>query len=74
MSYNDRAGENANSAIIVSVTPEDFFHDVDEKNLLLELTFRENWRKKRIRLHRGKFRCSYMEIFSQTGNQLLLVR
>ena len=24
MSYHDRAGENANSAIIVTVTPEDF--------------------------------------------------
>ena len=28
MSYHDRAGENANSALIVTVNPEDFSHDI----------------------------------------------
>lgn len=39
MSYHDRAGENANSAIIVSVTPEDFSHNKNEKNPLSGIYF-----------------------------------
>lgn len=31
MSYHDRAGENANSALIVTVTPEDFSHYTDSE-------------------------------------------
>lgn len=46
MSYHDRAGENANSAIIVSVTPEDFSHDNDEKNPLSGIYFQRELEEK----------------------------
>ena len=44
MSYHDRAGENANSAIIVSVTPES--HDNDEKNPLSGIYFQRELEEK----------------------------
>lgn len=46
MSYHDRAGENANSAIIVSVAPEDFSHDNDEKNPLSGIYFQRELEEK----------------------------
>ena len=54
MSYNDRAGENANSAIIVSVTPEDFSHDVDEKNPLAGIDFQRELEEKAYQAAQGK--------------------
>lgn len=54
MSYNDRAGENANSAIIASVTPEDFSHDVDEKNPLAGIDFQRELEEKAYQAAQGK--------------------
>lgn len=50
MSYSSRAGKNANSAIIVSVTPEDF----PEQHPLAGITFQEQLEKKAYELADGK--------------------
>lgn len=50
MSYSDRAGENANSAIIVAVTPEDF----PEQTPLGGVKFQRNIEKRAYELGKGK--------------------
>jgi uncharacterized FAD-dependent dehydrogenase len=50
MSYHDRAGENANSAIIVSVNPDDF----DNKDALAGVRFQEKLEKAAYSLAGGK--------------------
>lgn len=54
MSYNDRAGENANSAIIVSVTPEDFSRNMDEENPLAGIDFQRELEEKAYQAAQGK--------------------
>lgn len=49
MSYSDRAGENANSAIIISVTPEDF----KEKGPLSGMYFQRDLEKKAYEAGKG---------------------
>lgn len=41
MSYHDRAGDNANAAVIVNVTPEDF----DSEHPLAGVAFQRKWEK-----------------------------
>lgn len=50
MSYSDRSGENANSAIIVAVTPEDF----PDKSPLSGVKFQRELEKKAYELGGGK--------------------
>ena len=47
-------GENANSAIIVSVTPEDFSHGNDEKNPLSGIYFQRELEEKAYQAAGGK--------------------
>lgn len=54
MSYHDRAGENANSAIIVSVNPEDFSQKKDEKNPLSGICFQRQLEEKAYQAAEGK--------------------
>ncbi len=51
MSYSDRAGENANSAVIVSVTPEDFG---DTDDALAGVRFQQQLEEKAYRLADGR--------------------
>ena len=54
MSYSGRDGENANSALIVTITPEDYGTD----SLWTEWNFSADWKKKAYELGQGKFRSS----------------
>lgn len=54
MSYHDRAGENANSAVIVSVNPEDFSHEDGEKNPLSGIAFQRQLEEKAYEAAKGK--------------------
>lgn len=51
MSYHDRAGENANSAIVVSVYPEDF----GERHPLAGIGFQRQWEEKAYLLGGGGY-------------------
>ncbi len=57
MSYSKRDGKNANSAIIVSVTPEDFFESVGEEyqnHPLAGVEFQRRLEEKAYKLGKGK--------------------
>lgn len=49
MSYSDRSGENANSAVIVSVTPDDF----KDRDPLAGIRFQRELEKKAYELNKG---------------------
>ncbi len=65
MSNHDRAGANANSALIVTVTPEDF----PQPGTLGGLTFQRQLEEAAYRCGGGKSRYSFMEISGKTGFQ-----
>ena len=50
MSYHSRNGDNANSAIVVTVTPEDF----REMMCLPVWNFRENWKRRHMKPEMGR--------------------
>ena len=57
MSYHDRAGENANSALIVTVNPEDFSHDIkgrEEVHPLAGIHFQRELEEKAYEAGNGK--------------------
>lgn len=54
MSYHDRAGENANSALIVTVTPEDFPRMESGKEALAGICFQRNLEEKAYKLGKGQ--------------------
>lgn len=58
MSYADRDGEHANSAIIVQVTPKDY----GENGPLAGITFQRQLEKRLICLEVARFQCSIMKI------------
>lgn len=67
MSYQARDGENANSALIVTVTPEDF----PEEGALGGIAFQRDLEKKPGNLERERFRYSFSGIsarISQAAN------
>ena len=59
MSYQDRGSVNANSALIVTVTPEDF----PGEDILSGMEFQRKLEEKAYRLGKAKFPCSFMKIF-----------
>lgn len=59
MSYSDRGGENANSAIIVSVTPEDF----EEKGPLSGMYFQRNLEQRAYERGKGAIPLQRLEDF-----------
>lgn len=67
MSYSDRAGQNANSAIIISVTPEDF----DDQGPLSGMYFQRELEKRAYQAGAGKIPvqrlADYKEGISSTG-------
>ena len=66
MSYHDRAGENANSALIVTVTPEDFAHDAkagEESNPLSGIYFQRKLEEKAYEAGNGKIPVQLYEDF-----------
>ena len=60
MSYHARDSRNANSAIVVTVTPEDFESD----HPLAGITFRENWKRQLMKQEKEKFRYRDTGIFT----------
>ena len=57
MSYHDRAGENANSALIVTVNPEDFSHEAksrEEVHPLAGIHFQRELEEKAYEAGKGK--------------------
>ena len=54
MSYSGRNGENANSAIVVTVTPEDFSEYRPEENVLAGMEFQRSLEEAAYRLGDGK--------------------
>lgn len=60
MSNHDRMGKNSNSAIIVSVGPEDF----GSKSPLPGLLFSKNGKKKRSGREMERYRYSSFKIFA----------
>ena len=70
MSYHDRAGENANSALIVTVTPEDFraFADRDrERDPLAGIAFQRELEARAFRLGGGRIPVQLWGDFSRDG-------
>ena len=66
MSYHDRAGENANSALIVTVTPEDFSRDAkagEESNPLSGIHFQRKLEEKAYEAGNGKIPVQLYEDF-----------
>lgn len=57
MSYSDRGGKNANSAIIVTINPEDY----GDLSPLSGVAFQRELEKKRMSSVREKFRCRLMK-------------
>ena len=77
MSYHDRAGENANSALIVTVNPEDFLTILKAgKRYILWQVFisRESLRKRHMRQEMEKYRFSCMEILKTEKSQKNLAK
>ena len=77
MSYHDRAGENANSALIVAVTPEDFSRDAkagEESNPLSGIYFQRKLEEKAYEAGNGKSRFSCMKILKTEKSQKSLVK
>ena len=58
MSYSDRGSKNANSAIIVSVTPDDF----EGTDALSGVEFQRRLEEKAFALGNGKFHSSFSVI------------
>lgn len=54
MSYHDRGGDNANSALIVTVTPEDFPHVPGDRQALAGIEFQRRLEEAAFRLGGGK--------------------
>lgn len=69
MSYHDRAGENANSAVIVTVTPDDFGSD----HPLAGISFQRSLEEKLIRQDREKFLSNVLATLKKIRSQLLMV-
>lgn len=65
MSYSGRDGQNANSAIIVSVTPEDY----GSEHPLAGIEFQRVLEKKAYALCNGNFRYSTMEISAKSDGR-----
>ena len=66
MSYHSRAGENANSAIIVTVTPKDYGSD----HPLAGMEFQRKLEEKAFRLAQGKIPVQRYEVFCKNrGNR-----
>lgn len=63
MSYHDRAGENANSALIVTVNPEDFSHDME--NPLAGVMFQQELEEKAYEIAGGKIPAQRYEDFRE---------
>ena len=63
MSYHDRAGENANSALIVTVNPEDFSHNIE--NPLAGAIFQQELEKKAYEIAGGKIPAQRYEDFKE---------
>lgn len=61
MSYSDRAGENANSAIIISVTPEDF----EDKGPLSGMYFQRELEKRAYEKGEGKIPLQRLEDYKE---------
>ena len=66
MSYSDRSGENANSAIIISVTPEDF----GGQGPLSGVEFQRQIEKKAYELANGKIPVQYYKDFKGKSEHL----
>lgn len=62
MSYSDRSGINSNSAIVVTVTPE----DTEIRIRWREWNSRGKSKQRHIRKVRGKYRCSALGISVRT--------
>ena len=69
MSYHDRAGENANSAVIVTVTPDDFGSD----HPLAGYFFPAQFRRKAYQAGQGKVPVQRFGDFKEIRLQLLMV-
>lgn len=70
MSYHDRAGTNANSAVIVTVTPEDFAENEEEskkagRNVLAGMHFQQRLEEAAYREGQGKIPVQLFEDFCQ---------
>lgn len=63
MSYHDRAGENANSALIVTINPEDFSHNTE--NPLAGVVFQQELEKKAYEIAGGKIPAQRYEDFKE---------
>ncbi len=63
MSYHDRAGENANSALIVTVNPEDFSRNIE--NPLAGVMFQQELEKKAYEIAGGKIPAQRYEDFKE---------
>ena len=70
MSYQARDSKNANSALIVTVSPEDF----PEEGVLGGITFREIWKRQHGNLEKAEFRYSFSKILKNTGKVRNLAR
>ena len=68
MSYHDRAGLNANSAIIVAVTPEDF----GEAGVLAGVEFQRRLEKKAYEIGMGDVPVEYYDDFKKGVEQVRL--
>lgn len=69
MSYHDRAGENANSAVIVTVTPDDFGSD----HPLAGISFQRSLEEKAYQAGQGKFLSNVLVTLKKIRSQLLMV-
>lgn len=69
MSYSGRDSSNANSAMIVTVTPEDYGY-----GLLMVLSFKENWKLLHILLVKEKYPYSFLAISRKIQHQHHLVQ
>ncbi|WP_081829941.1 5-formyltetrahydrofolate cyclo-ligase [Butyrivibrio sp. NC2002] len=66
MSYSDRAGKNANSAIIVTITPDDFGGD----DVLSGMYFQRKLEEKAFEIGKGKVPCEYFDDFREGTRQI----
>lgn len=63
MSYHDRAGENANSAVIVTVTPDDYRSNEAEENPLSGIAFQRHLEENAYALGSGRIPVQRFEDF-----------
>ena len=66
MSYSDRAGTNANSAIIISVTPEDY----QDQHPLAGIEFQRKLEAKAYEIGQGKIPVEYYKQFKEKNDTL----